>query len=230
MANGATLQINQLTKAFGEHEVLKGIDLELNSGQFVSLMGASGSGKSTLLNIVGAMIPGTSGDILIEEQSLLDLNDNELAEIRRHKVGWVFQDFLLVEGLTALENVLVPMNLAGINGPEAEARASELLHLVGLGDRMDHFPAQLSGGQQQRVALARSLANDPGIILADEPTGNLDTRTGEQIVEIFQNLAKQGKAILMVSHDIKLAHAAQKVYILKNGVVHEELEDEVELI
>lgn len=225
-----TLAVSQLRKSFNGTEVLKGIDLKMNSGDFWALMGASGSGKSTMLNIIGALISPTSGEIEVGGKRLDGLSDNDLAEIRRNQVGWVFQEFHLVAGLTALENVLVPMNLAGKNGPEAEERAKELLGLVGLGDRIHHFPDELSGGQQQRVALARALGNDPPVILADEPTGNLDTDTGKQIIEIFKSLAENGKTVLMVSHDVKLAHAAQKVYILKNGVVHEELKDKEEII
>jgi len=226
----SVLNVSSLKKSFNGTEVLKGIDLSMGPGDFWALMGASGSGKSTLLNIIGALIPPSGGEVLIDGNSLINLNDKDLAKLRREQIGWVFQDFLLIDNLSALENVLVPMNLGGYNGPEAESRAHELLKLVGLADRINHFPDELSGGQQQRVALARALANDPVVILADEPTGNLDTKTGLQIIDIFETLAGQGKSILMVSHDVRLAHAAQKVFILKNGVIHEELKGSEEMI
>ncbi len=221
------LSIQGLTKSFwvasGEYKVLKGIDLEMKKGDFFTLMGPSGSGKSTLLNIVGALIPSTGGDVLIDNKPLSKMKDKELTDIRRYKVGWIFQDFNLINNLTALENVLVPMNLAGKIGPEAEEHAKELLGLMGLSNRIHHMPDALSGGQQQRVAIARALANDPVLLLADEPTGNLDTKTGHEIIELFKELADKGMTILMVSHDIALAHAAHKVYILRNGKVEEEV-------
>lgn len=205
-----------------EYHVLKGIDLEMRETEFFALMGPSGSGKSTLLNIIGGLIPASSGSVNIDESELADLTDNELTEIRRNKVGWCFQDFNLIDNLSALENVVLAMNLAGKRGSDVEQRGKELLEAVGLGDRIHHLPDALSGGQQQRVAIARSLANNPTIILADEPTGNLDSQTGKEIIDLFKQLANSGKTILMVSHDIALAHAAQKVFILRNGRVEEE--------
>ncbi|MHA2276255.1 MAG: ABC transporter ATP-binding protein [Candidatus Kariarchaeaceae archaeon] len=207
--------------------VLKGINLEMKPKDFFALMGASGSGKSTLLNIIGALVTTTSGKVTINGQDISTLNDGDLTEIRRHNVGWIFQNFALIDNLTALENVMIPLNLAGKTGPEAEQRATELLERVGLGERIDHFPDGLSGGQKQRVAIARALANDPPIILADEPTGNLDTRTGKEIIELFKSLTQENKIILMVSHDVDLAHASDKVFILKNGIIYEEIGEEV---
>jgi len=222
-----TLLIKNLNKSFHvdkgeEYHVLKGIDLEMRETEFFALMGPSGSGKSTLLNIIGGLIPASSGSVNIDESELADLTDNELTEIRRNKVGWCFQDFNLIDNLSALENVVLAMNLAGKRGSDVEQRGKELLEAVGLGDRIHHLPDALSGGQQQRVAIARSLANNPTIILADEPTGNLDSQTGKEIIDLFKQLANSGKTILMVSHDIALAHAAQKVFILRNGRVEEE--------
>ena len=225
-----SLVVSDLKKSFGETPILKGINLEMKEGDFWALMGASGSGKSTLLNIIGALIEASSGEITIDNNPLYDLNDNELTQMRRDHIGWVFQDFLLIPELTAKENVQIALDLAGKKEDEYENKAISLLKLVGLEERIDHFPEQLSGGQQQRVALARALVNDPTIILADEPTGNLDTKTGEKIISIFKDLASDGKIVLMVTHDVKLAHAANKVFVLKNGQINEEIEGKEEII
>ncbi|MCY3411069.1 MAG: ABC transporter ATP-binding protein [Candidatus Heimdallarchaeota archaeon] len=221
-----------MTKSFdlsrGEkYHVLKGIDLHMKRGEFYALMGPSGSGKSTALNIIGGLVDASGGRVIVNGNELSTLNDNELTDVRRHAVGWVFQDFNLISNLTALENVLIPMNLAGNIGPAAEEKAISLLRRVGLEDRMHHFPDGLSGGQQQRVAIARALANDPVLLLADEPTGNLDSHTGLEVIELFKELASNGMTILMVSHDVALAHASQRVYILRDGKVEEEQEQEV---
>ena len=225
-----SLVVSDLKKSFGETPILKGINLEMKEGDFWALMGASGSGKSTLLNIIGALIEASSGEITIDNNPLHDLNDNELTQMRRDHIGWVFQDFLLIPELTAKENVQIALDLAGKKEDEYENKVISLLKLVGLEERIDHFPEQLSGGQQQRVALARALVNDPTIILADEPTGNLDTKTGEKIISIFKDLASDGKIVLMVTHDVKLAHAANKVFVLKNGQINEEIEGKEEII
>ncbi len=221
------LEINKLEKSFDiqgsdQLQVLRGIDLTMAKGDFYALMGPSGSGKSTALNIIGALIKASSGKIIVDGRDLSILDDNELTDIRRASVGWIFQDFNLISNLTALENVIIPLNLAGRYGPEAEKRALSLLEKVGLSDRVDHFPDGLSGGQQQRVAIARALANEPVLLLADEPTGNLDSTTGLEIIELFKELAENGMAILMVSHDVALAHAADKVFIIREGIVEEE--------
>lgn len=228
----ASLKINDLHKEFdlgggASLSVLKGIDFEMKPSDFFALMGASGSGKSTLLNIIGALVKTSTGTIEISNNDISSLKDNDLAEIRRHQIGWIFQNFALIDNLTAIENVMIPLNLAGKTGPEIEERARLLLERVGLGNRVDHLPDELSGGEQQRVAIARALANDPPIILADEPTGNLDTKSGKDIIDLFKSLAKEGKVILMVSHDVALAHAAEKVFILRDGIVHEEIGEEV---
>lgn len=222
------LEVVDLHKSFNpgkdnQVDVLKGVNITMKKGDFFSLMGPSGSGKSTLLNIVGGLIESTSGSVSVLGSELESLSDNKLTELRGQKIGWVFQSFGLIENLTALENVLVPMNLQGTVGKEAEDRAMILLDRVGLLDRANHFPDDLSGGQQQRVAIARALGNNPALLLADEPTGNLDTKTGLEIINLFQEIAKEGRTVLMVSHDVKLAHASQQVFILQQGQLIEEV-------
>lgn len=211
----------------GENKVLKGIDLEVSTGEFVTLMGPSGCGKSTLLNIIGGLIPPSGGQVEVNGKPLEGMKHSQLTRIRRHDVGWIFQDFNLIENLTALENVVIPMNLAGNIGPEADERAIKIITRLGLADRMDHFPDGLSGGQQQRFAVARALVNDPPLIVADEPTGNLDTQAGLKIIDLFRELASQGKGILMVTHDINLARASHKIYVLRNGKLKQSLDGEV---
>ncbi|MHA1519829.1 MAG: ABC transporter ATP-binding protein [Promethearchaeota archaeon] len=224
------LDIHNVEKIFNEGKrnevhVLKGIDFQMKAGDFFALMGPSGSGKSTLLNIVGGLLDCTKGSVEINKTPLEALDDDKLTEMRSKNIGWVFQSFGLINNLTALENIIIPLNLAGVYDQEAETRANELLKLVGLEDRANHFPDGLSGGQNQRVGIARALANNPGILLADEPTGNLDTRTGEEIIALFKELSKMGKAILMVTHDVKLAHASNQVFVLRDGKVEMELEE-----
>lgn len=235
METSASVICNDLHKSFKiagdeDYPVLKGINLVVNKGDFVALMGPSGSGKSTLLNILGALIPSTTGDVQVVSQILSELSKNQLTLLRRNNVGWIFQDFNLVQNLTALENVLIPLHLQGTFGKLAIERAQALLNKVGLQDKYESLMDQLSGGQQQRVAIARALANNPEVILADEPTGNLDSKAGKDIIKLFKQLAKDGKAIIMVSHDIELAHAADRVYVLRNGILVNEIsgmEDEV---
>ncbi len=227
---GNILEIHNVEKIFNEGKrnevhVLKGIDFHMKAGDFFALMGPSGSGKSTLLNIVGGLLKSTKGSVEINKTQLDTLDDDKLTEIRSKNIGWVFQSFGLINNLTALENIIIPLNFAGVYDEEAESRAKELLKLVDLEDRGDHFPDGLSGGQNQRVGIARALANNPDILLADEPTGNLDTRTGLEIIALFKELSKMGKAILMVTHDVKLAHASDQVFILRNGKVEKELEE-----
>jgi len=209
------------------NKVLKGIDLILKESEFVTLMGPSGCGKSTLLNIIGGLIPASGGEVKVNGRSLMKMGHWELADVRRNDVGWIFQDFNLIINLTALENVMIPMYLAGKTGPEVENKARDLLSRVGLLKRLDHFPDTLSGGQQQRVAIARAMVNDPKIIVADEPTGNLDSQTGREIIELFKDLAKTGTGVLMVTHDVILANSSQKTYVLRNGVLHSSHDKEV---
>jgi len=222
--NQLIISISNLHKIYdpgkaNEVNVLRGVSLEMRKGDFYTLMGPSGCGKSTLLNIVGGLTKQNSGSVKINGVELDSLNDNDLSELRNLHIGWVFQSFGLIDNLTALENVMIPLDLAGVEDSVAEQTAMELLKRVGLEDRSDHFPDGLSGGQNQRVAIARALANDPEVILADEPTGNLDTSTGLEIINLFKELAAQGKTILMVTHDVALAHAAQKVFIFRDGLV-----------
>ncbi len=198
---------------------LKDTSLTLSAGEFVAVVGPSGSGKSTLLLMLGGMLSPSSGRVLLEQQSLYDLTSDQRARLRRQKVGFVFQTFNLVPYLTALENVQVPLYLAGLDSHIQRQRATALLERVGLGDRLHHKPCELSVGQQQRVALARTLANDPALILADEPTGNLDPETGEQIVGFFEELHREGRTIVMVTHDVRAAARARRVLRLSQGTI-----------
>ena len=196
---------------------LRGINLDIRKGEFISIMGPSGSGKTTLMNIIGCLDRPTEGKVLIEGKNVAELSDDELARIRREKIGFVFQQFNLIPRLTALENVALPMWFAGINKRERERRAKKLLELVGLGDRIKHKPAELSGGERQRVSIARALANNPEIILADEPTGNLDTKSGKEIMKILKKLNKKGKTIVLVTHDEIFAKEAERIIRIRDG-------------
>ena len=197
-----------------------GIDLVVEEGDFVAIMGPSGSGKSTTMNMVGSLDLATKGDIYLDGINIEHLDESDLAQVRGRKIGFIFQSFNLIPNLTAKENIMLPMIFQGASEEEREERADYLLKLVELEDRADHYPGQLSGGQQQRVAIARALANDPDVILADEPTGNLDTKTGEKVMSFLEDLNKKGKTIIMVTHDPKLAQEhARKVYWLKDGKV-----------
>ena len=198
---------------------LDGASVTIRSGDFVSLVGPSGSGKSTLLLMLGGMLSPTSGRVLLDEQSLYDLNSNGRARLRKEKIGFVFQTFNLVPYLTAMENVQVPLFLAGLERPEQMERATALLERVGLGDRLDHKPTELSVGQQQRVALARMLANNPQVILADEPTGNLDPETADQIIGFLEEFHDEGRTIVMVTHDPRAAGRAHRILRLADGKI-----------
>ena len=201
-------------------KAVDGIDIKINAGDFVAIMGPSGSGKSTTMNLVGSLDLATRGDIYLSGINIENLHESELAQIRGRKIGFIFQGFNLIPNLTAKENVMLPMLFQDFDREEREARAEELLNMVELGDRTDHYPNQLSGGQQQRVAIARALANDPEVILADEPTGNLDTKTGQKVMEFLQDLNKKGKTIILVTHDPELAKKhAKTIYWLKDGKV-----------
>src|SRR5512136_107195 len=184
-------------------EALRGVNLKVERGEFLAILGPSGSGKSTMLNLIGALDKPTSGTLLIDGVDVSKLNDNQLADLRR-KVGFVFQFFNLIPRLTAKDNVGLSMSIADINRDEREKRSEELLQTVGLGDRMKHKPAELSGGQQQRVAIARALANNPSFLLLDEPTGNIDSKTAHEVIEIIKNLNVKGVTIIMVTHDQRL--------------------------
>ena len=200
-----------------EIPALNGISLSINKGDFVALIGPSGSGKSTAMNLVGCLDLASKGEIYLGEHNIKHLSESDLAQIRGKQIGFIFQTFNLVPSLTALENVALPMAFQNVSRSARLKRAHELLEQVGLSDRMNHLPNQLSGGQKQRVAIARSLINDPEIILADEPTGNLDTKTGEEIMRLLYNLNKKGKTIILVTHNPDLTKLANKIIRLKDG-------------
>jgi putative ABC transport system ATP-binding protein len=199
---------------------LAGVDLTIARGEYLSIMGPSGSGKSTLFNMIGGLDRPTEGEVLINRQDIRKMNTRQIAFLRCHRVGFVFQTFNLVDVMTAKQNVMLPLTFAGVDDAAADKRASELLDLVGLGKRHDHRPSQLSGGQQQRVAIARALANNPDIILADEPTGNLDLKTGEEIIKMFSRFTSEmGKTVISATHDHKMLAASDRVVYLTDGKI-----------
>ncbi|MBI5061238.1 MAG: ABC transporter ATP-binding protein [Candidatus Aenigmarchaeota archaeon] len=201
-------------------DVLKGISLTVRNNKRVAIMGPSGSGKSTMLHIMGCLDKPTSGSVVIDGEDISDMSDDELAKIRREKIGFIFQFFYLLPSLTAKKNVMLPMSFNNVPRDEQEKRASELLTMVGLGNRMNHFPSQLSGGERQRVAIARSLANNPSIVLADEPTGALDSKTGKEIIDILNRLYReQGVTLVMITHDANVARNAEDIICIKDGEI-----------
>ena len=202
-----------------ELEALRGIDLVVGENEFVSIMGPSGSGKSTLMNLMGCLDTPTSGEYLLEGQKVENLSPNELAEIRNKKIGFVFQNFNLLPYATAFENVEVPLIFGGVPSKKRRKRALELLERVGLKDWADHKPTELSGGEMQRVAIARALVNQPRLILADEPTGNLDTASGGEIIKLFEELGKQGHTIIVITHDTEISKRTQRIIKLKDGMI-----------
>jgi len=217
------VKINEVKKFYhiGKIEVqaLRGINLAVTKGEFLSIMGPSGCGKSTLMHIVGCLDRPTSGHILLDEVDVDELDDNNLAVIRNKKVGFVFQTFNLLPKLNAIENVELPLIYAGVSFDQRRQKAAALLETVGLKDRLYHKPSELSGGQSQRVAVARALANDPSIILADEPTGNLDSKSGDEIIHLFMELNSQGITMIIVTHDQEIANHSKRIVRLKDGLV-----------
>ena len=203
--------------------VLKGIDLDIFKNQYVALMGPSGSGKSTLMNLLGCLDTPTAGSYELNGNDVSVMGDNELAEIRNHEIGFVFQTFNLLPRSTALENVALPLVYAGLGKEEREARAAEVLTQVGLADRMDHRPNQLSGGQRQRVAVARALVNNPALILADEPTGNLDSKTSLEIMKLFDEIQAAGNTVVLVTHEEDIAQHAKRVIRLVDGQIDSDI-------
>lgn len=199
---------------------LRGIDVKIKKGDFIAIMGPSGSGKSTCMNLIGSLDIPTKGKVFLEKHNISTLEESDLAQVRGRKIGFIFQQFNLIPNLTAKENIILPMIFQEIDEEEREKRARDLLKLVELDDRMNHYPSELSGGQQQRVAIARSLANDPEVILADEPTGNLDTRTGEIVMKFLNKLNSEGKTIIIVTHDPDVAvKHAEIIYWIKDGKI-----------
>ena len=220
---GSMLRVSDLKKGFGSGsrrlEVLKGINMEVKAGELVSLMGPSGCGKSTLLNIIGGLLEADSGEISLGSFNYGTKSPNRVVDVRRSGVGWIFQDFHLVDRLDALDNVAFSLELSGMSSSEAEGRAMDALMRVGLADRMNFIPDQLSGGQQQRVAVARAISGSRPLILADEPTGNLDVKSGQEVIKLFKDLcANDGLSVLMVTHDPMLASMADRMLLLKDGV------------
>jgi putative ABC transport system ATP-binding protein len=207
--------------AMGDSKIhaVEAINLAIKKGDFLAIVGPSGSGKSTMMNLVGALDLASEGNILLDGQNIEHLEESELAQIRGKKIGFIFQTFNLIPTLNALENVMLPMMFQDYPAKERKERAKILLKRVGLEKRMKHLPPELSGGERQRVAIARALANNPEVILADEPTGNLDSETGKAILEILKNLNKQGKTIIMVTHDLEMAKQANKIIKLRDGKI-----------
>ena len=204
-----------------ELEILHGIDLDVKEGEFVSIVGASGSGKSTLMNMIGVLDRPTEGTYWLDGTDVQDALDDELSQIRNRKIGFVFQNFNLISRTNARKNVELPMMYAGIPQKKRTQRAEELLDLVGMADRMDHQPNELSGGQKQRVAIARAMANDPAIILADEPTGALDSKTGRMVMDLFHRLNReQGKTIVLITHNQELAAETSRVLTMRDGILY----------
>lgn len=217
----------------GDYSVfaLNGVSLDVSRGEYVSIMGPSGSGKSTLFNMIGGLDKPTKGSVYINEVDIAQLTPVELAYLRNRTIGYIFQTFNLIQVRTALENVTLPMLFAGLTSEEADEKGAHLLELVGLGDRLHHRPHELSGGQQQRVAIARALANDPAILLADEPTGNLDLRTGKEIIELLKRLNEErGLTIISATHDLKMLDVSDRIVWIRDGQIEKiETRAEVEL-
>ena len=218
-----TVKLANISKVYkmGDNEViaLNGVDLDIAEGEFVAIMGPSGSGKSTLMNILWCLDTPTTGSYLLDNEEVANLSEDVLAKIRNKKIGFVFQNFNLLSRISALENVALPLVYAGVSKTERINRAQELLKMVGLADRQHHMPNELSGGQRQRVAIARALVNNPKIIMADEPTGNLDTKSSVEIMAMFKELYKQGKTIILVTHEPDIAENAKRIITVRDGKI-----------
>ncbi len=223
MAGRSLIRLEDVWKVYDmgdvKVEALRGLSFEVNKGEFVSVRGPSGSGKSTAMNMIGALDYPTRGKVYLDDKDITKLSESQLATVRGRKIGFIFQQFNLLNNLTAVENVALPMMFQGVSSGERLERARQLLEMVELGDRLHHRPTELSGGQQQRVAIARALANDPEVILADEPTGNLDSKTGHAIIDFLKELHRKGKTIVMITHDEQLAKSADRVELLRDGVI-----------
>lgn len=226
----SVIELEDVEKVYqmGETEVraLRGSDLEIEKGEFIAVMGPSGSGKSTLMNMMGALDVPTKGLVEVADRDLSEMGPDELALLRNEKVGFIFQEFNLLKNMNTIQNVMLPLTIQEVPRAERRSRASDLLGKVGLGDRLRHMPSELSGGQRQRVSIARALANNPEIVLADEPTGNLDTETGAKIMDLLTEFNNEGKTIIMVTHDPNDAEYADRTIKIKDGVTHPGEEDE----
>ncbi len=223
MAEQAVIQIKDLKRVYqmGDTEVraLDGVTFDIHRNEYIAIMGPSGSGKSTMMNLIGCLDTPSEGEYILNGHRVSEMDDRELADVRNREIGFVFQTFNLLARTDCLANVELPLIYAGMAGSERKTRATEVLTKVGLGDRLDHKPNELSGGQRQRVAIARALVNDPSILLADEPTGNLDTKTGEEIMQLFEELYKSGNTIILVTHENDIANHARRIVRLRDGKV-----------
>jgi len=223
------IETQNLVKTFqvGSEEVqaLKGVDLSVKKGEFLSIMGPSGSGKTTLMNIIGCLDTPSSGQYYLNNQLVNELDDDNLAMIRNKEIGFVFQSFHLLARNSALNNVMLPLKYAGIKESDADQRAKEVLEKVGLMDRVNHSPSELSGGQQQRVAIARALVNKPSIIFADEPTGNLDSQTGNDVMKLFQEINDQGQTIILITHEEDIAMQSKRIITIKDGLIESDIQN-----
>lgn len=217
------IQISDITRYYqmGDTTVkaLDGVSFDINKNEYIAIMGPSGSGKSTLMNMIGCLDTPTAGEYILNNHRVSEMNDAELAEVRNREIGFVFQTFNLLPRTTCLANVELPLIYAGIKSSQRKNQAIEVLTKVGLGDRIDHKPNELSGGQRQRVAIARALVNSPSILLADEPTGNLDSKTGEEIMQLFEELYKQGNTIILVTHENEIADFSRRIIRLRDGLI-----------
>ena len=221
------IEVNNITKHYllGSQtvEALRGVTFGIRQGEFIAIMGPSGSGKSTLMNIIGCLDSPTNGTYHLNNKEVSTLEGDELAGIRNREIGFVFQNFHLLARNSALDNVMLPLKYAGFNRDDQLTKARETLSKVGLGSRMDHQPSELSGGQQQRVAIARALVNNPSILFADEPTGNLDSQTGHDVMQLFHNLHQQGQTIILITHENEIAAEAQRVIYIKDGLIESDI-------
>ncbi|MDU5310869.1 MAG: ABC transporter ATP-binding protein [Dialister sp.] len=225
--NGEIIHLEHIQKSYyigaEKVSVLRDIQLSVHQGEFISIMGPSGAGKSTLMNILGCLDRPTEGSYLLDGSEVSNLDDNQLAVIRNRKIGFVFQSFNLLPRLSALDNVILPMIYGNVDKSERKARAGKMLASVGLGDRIDYMPSEMSGGQRQRVAIARALVNHPAIIMADEPTGNLDSKSTSEVMEIFTGLHESGKTIILVTHELDVANFATRHVILSDGYISRDI-------